>query len=346
MGFVTRDDLRNQLKRREVAPVYVLFGSETYLRDLAAKTIADIALKEAQLRDFNETRFSLNHPDNLTAALAAANQMPMMSERRVVFVDDVRVSAGGRDSLKEESEEALSRYLLDPSPSTVLVFVADDFDKRRRMAKMLGEHSVAVEFKHLEDDEAIQWVKGRLKEEGFDYDHRAVGELVSLVGDDLRRLENEIAKVTTAALPDRLVTGDLVGRMVGNSRELSNFELTDRMMSRDRTRALKVLRKILEDGAEPLMILGMLANNVRRLLLAKSMMESGADRGEVGRILKLPFRKQEEFLATARRTDFSEISRMMQRLAETDLAIKTSKGGGGPAGARLQIELLVCELAR
>jgi hypothetical protein len=31
-----REDLRNQLKRREIAAVYVLFGAETYLRDLAA----------------------------------------------------------------------------------------------------------------------------------------------------------------------------------------------------------------------------------------------------------------------------------------------------------------------
>jgi hypothetical protein len=35
----------------------------------------------------------------------------------------------------------------------------------------------------------------------------------------------------------------------------------------------------------------------------------------------------------------------MKRVAETDLAIKTSVGGGGPAGSRLQLEMLVCEMA-
>jgi hypothetical protein len=35
----------------------------------------------------------------------------------------------------------------------------------------------------------------------------------------------------------------------------------------------------------------------------------------------------------------------MCRLAEADLAIKTSIGGVGPAGARMQIEMLVCELS-
>jgi hypothetical protein len=54
MVVLTREDLRNQLKKREIAPVYLLFGAETYLRDLAAKTIADFVFVENSLREFNE----------------------------------------------------------------------------------------------------------------------------------------------------------------------------------------------------------------------------------------------------------------------------------------------------
>ena len=71
---LSREDLRNQLKRREIAPIYLLFGPETHLRDLAAKTITDLAFAEGDLRDFNETTFSLiNTEDNLQRALAAAD---------------------------------------------------------------------------------------------------------------------------------------------------------------------------------------------------------------------------------------------------------------------------------
>ena len=75
----TREDLRNQLKRREIAPVYLLFGAETHLRDIAAKTIADLTFSAGDLRDFNEASFSLNSVDALNQALAAAAQMPMMA---------------------------------------------------------------------------------------------------------------------------------------------------------------------------------------------------------------------------------------------------------------------------
>ena len=50
-------------------------------------------------------------------------------------------------------------------------------------------------------------------------------------------------------------------------------------------------------------------------------------------------------MATARRTDLKKLSHAIQRLAEADVAIKTSIGGGGPHGSRMQIEMLVSELA-
>ena len=95
MPVLTREDLRNQLKRREITPVYLLFGAETYLRDLAVKTITDFAFAEGDFRDFNDTGFSLNTEDNLVRALAVAEQLPMMASRRVIRVTDIRISATG-----------------------------------------------------------------------------------------------------------------------------------------------------------------------------------------------------------------------------------------------------------
>ena len=71
MSVLSREDLRNKLKRREFAPVYLLFGAETYLRDLSAKTIADLLLSNSSLREFNEIEHSLNN-SKLQYALADA----------------------------------------------------------------------------------------------------------------------------------------------------------------------------------------------------------------------------------------------------------------------------------
>jgi DNA polymerase-3 subunit delta len=341
MKILTREDLRNQLIRGEIAPVYLLFGEETYLRDSAAKFIADKALNDSSLREFNETVFSLAE-SKIEFALSSAEQMPMISTRRVVRITEVVVSASGKkETLKEEDETVLMRYLARPSETSVVIFVADELDKRRKISKLLLENSVAVEFTPLSDNELIDEVKKQLKKVSAQIEERAARHLIGLVGNDLRKLTTEAEKLATAALPDSLVTFELVEQLVPNSRELSNFELTDYLLAKNRTRALQILHKILDDGAEPLMLLGLIANNFHRLFLAKELMRNGVDRTEVARTMRLPFSKQEEFLAAARRADAERLSWNLQRIAQADLAIKTSQ-----ATPRLQIEMLVCELTQ
>jgi len=345
MNILSREDLRNQLKRREFALVYLLFGAETYLRDLAAKAIADLVLADSSLREFNETEFSLS-VSPVQHALGSAEQMPMVSARRVVKITDVIVSASGtKDNLKEEDEAALSAYLNRPAETSVVIFIANELDKRRKISKLLLEKCTAVEFKELEDVEMITWAKNKLKEMNAEADDRALRHLIGLVGNNVRRLTNEIEKLAVAALPDSLITLELVESLVPNSREISNFDLTDSLLAKNKTRSLQILKKILDDGAEPLMILGLIASNFRRLFMSKELMRQGVERKEVARILKLPYGKQEDFLATARRIETEKLTEIMRRIAKADVAIKTSIGGGGTVGSRLQIEMLVCELA-
>lgn len=339
MAILGREDLRSQLKRREFAPVYLLFGAETYLRDLAAKTIADLVLAGSSLREFNEIEHSLND-SKIQYALSDAEQLPLMDSRRVVKITDVRVSANSnKDNLKEEDEEILARYLARPAETSIVIFVAAELDKRRKISKLLLEKSVAVEFTEFKDDELVKWANNKLKELNTHADTRALNLLVALVGNNVRRLTGEIEKLAVAALPDKLITYELVESLVPNSREISNFDLTDHLLAKDKSRALQVLKKILDDGAEPLMLLGLISYNFHRLFLSKELMRQGVDRKEIARIMKLHWSKQEDFLATARRTDAKKLSWIMQKLAETDIAIKTSK-----ATPRLQIEMLVCEL--
>ncbi len=343
---LTREDLRNQLKRGEIAPVYVLYGGETYLRDIAAKFIAERAFGPGDFRDFNETAFSLNAADSIKPALAAAEQLPMMSARRVVKITDLRISAGGmRDTLKDEHEAFLSAYLLNPSKTSVVIFVADELNGNRKLSKLLINNAVAVEFKKLNDEELSKWARNEIGKNGSEIDGRSLHLLIGSVGPDLQRLINEITKLSIAALPDKLITSALIESLVPNSREIDNWTLTNQMFDGNNSTALKTMKKVLDDGAEPLMILGLIAGTFRRLTLAKAMMEKGLPADTVGKAVNVYGQNRTNLLAAARRLDLARLSRAFRRISETDVAIKTSIGGGGPVGSRMQIEMLVCELA-
>jgi DNA polymerase III subunit delta len=331
MNILGLDALRGHIKNNTIGPLYLLFGAETYLRDNAVKALADRVLAGSALREFNDSTYSLNEVP-LPHALASAEQLPMMAERRIIRITEL-------NKLKEEDEGPLSRYLARPAESSVVIFITEILDKRLRISRMLLESCAAVEFRNQNDSELLEWITRRAKELSVSFDMRAARYLVAQVGSNLRRLNNEIEKLATAALPDAVITYELVEAVVPNSRELSNFALTDHLLSRNRAAALHVMQKILDDGAEPLMILGLIASNYRRLFLARELMNSGQSSQEVARSVRLPPDKQSDFLAAARRTDTKHLTHIMKRLSEADVAIKTSR-----ATPRLVIEMLICEL--
>jgi DNA polymerase III subunit delta len=336
MSLLTRQDLHRALKSGDIKPLYLLFGAETFLRDLAARAITDMSLKDSALREFNEATFSLTSVD-VQQAIAAAEQLPMMSARRVVQIRDF-------GKLREADEEALMRYVARPVDSSVVIFLTDDLDKRRKLSKTLLDACAAIEFAPLTDTELAEWAKKRLKDLKVQTDERTLHQIVALVGSDVRTLSNELEKLATAALGSGFITMEMVDALVGRSRELSNFELADHLIARNRKRALQTLQRLLDDGAEPVMLIGLIGSNYRRLALAKELMSKGAANQEVYRQVGI-FGRREEFLATARRADARALARSIERIAAADLALKTSLGGGGAQGSRLQLELLICELA-
>ena len=331
MKTLTRTDLERSL-REGVRPLYLLLGPEIYLRRVSAQSITDAALSRTLLREFNEASFSL-FSDAVQSAIAAAEQLPMMSDMRVVRVRDFA-------RLREADEETLIRYLNNPSPSTVMIFIADELDKRKKSSKVLLDVCTVVEFSPLKDAEAKAWAKTRLKELKITADEQVLTEIIRQVGTDVQTLSNELDKLASAAAESGRITLDLVDELIGRSRELSNFELGDHLLAGNRKRALETLHRLLEDGAEPVMLVGLIAGNYHRLALGKHLLVRGG-REEVFRNIALPPFKRDAYIATLQRSTASKIARGIQLTAAADLAIKTSQ-----ATPRLQLEMLVCELAK
>jgi DNA polymerase III subunit delta len=330
MKALSRTELERSL-RESPQPLYLLLGTERFLRDTAARAITEAALHGTLLREFNESSFNLQR-DSVHSAIAAAEQLPMMSERRVVRIRDF-----GR--LRESDEETLIRYLNNPAPSTVMIFIADDLDKRRKATKSLLDNCVVVDFPTLKDAEAKAWARTRLKELKTSADDAVLSEIIGLVGTDVQTLFSEIDKLASAVADTGRIVPEVVDELIGRSRELSNFELGDHLLANNRKRALETLHRLLDDGAEPVMLIGLIAGNFHRLALAKSLLAKGG-REEVFRNISLPPFKRDAYIANLQRNDAANIARGLQLTAAADLAIKTSQ-----ATPRLQLELLVCELS-
>jgi len=330
MSVRSRKELLQSLKQGKIEPIYFLLGPESYLRDQAARAIADEALRETLLREFNDTTFSLKTGD-ARAAIAAAEQLPMMSPRRVVEIKDF-------SKLNETTEEILLAYINRPVETSVVIFNTDDCDKRKKFTKKLMS-GAAFEFAPLNNAELSAWARTHLAELKADAAPAVISRIVELVGSNVRSLANELNKLAAAALPSANITLDLVEELVGRSRELMNWELTDQMLLRNRSRAVKTLQHLLDDGAPPVMLIGLIASTYRKMALAHALLSKGTPPKEMFRQVPMPPFKQSSYLQMLNRIDGRKLAEHMVRIAEADLGIKTSK-----ATPRMQVELLVSEL--
>jgi DNA polymerase-3 subunit delta len=329
MKPITRLDLERQLKANQINPLYLLVGSESYLRDQSAQAITDAALAGTLLREFNESTFSLLS-DSASEALAAADQLPMMSSRRVIRIKHFA-------KLREADDELLIRYVNNPAPSTVAIFITDDLHKGRKLSKTLLDKCVVVEFPPFKDGEAKAWAKSRLKTLKIAIDEHTLSQIVALTGTDIQTLNSELDKLASAAAETKLIDSEMVDSLIGHSRTLSNFDLGDQLVARDLDRALHTLHHLLEDDVPEVMLLGLMAGNYHRLAVAKELLQQGRS-DEVSRMV--PYFKKDQFLAALRRSSREQLAEGLCKIAAADVGIKTSQ-----ATPRLQLEMLVCALA-
>jgi len=334
---LTYEAFSRQINERRLDPLYLFLGEEVYLQERALSALTDTIDEASRL--FNVGVFVMGADSGsgskTTAAQAidAANQLPMMSSRRIVVVREF-------DKIKEEELELVVSYLKHPSPTTTLVFQAVSADQRRKITTALTKSCTVVSFDSLRDDEARRWAEGYVKRCGSRIEPRALDRLITLGGTRLSRLVNELEKLAAYA-GGEVITEAAVLELVPRSREHTSWELWDTIIRRDGKRATRLIRRLLDDGdtGAPLMILGALASLYRRMIVGKELLDRGASFDEFARAVG-QWRDGATYWRTRlNRTSRSEIVRGLHRIAQVDNAIKNAE-----ATPRLQMEYLVAEL--
>jgi DNA polymerase-3 subunit delta len=332
---LTFDDLRRQIKAAHVEPLYVFVGEESYYHDHAVRLLANTLDEGGRLFNYSVIAIggetSPGRKATAWSVIETANMSPMMAERRIVVARDF-------DKIKEDETEMVLDYLKRPSPTTTLVFQATSLDQRRKLTAALMKTCTLVVFDRLSEDKAKRWIEEFLRRRGFLIEPMALGHLIGLVSTHLTRLVNELEKLMSYS-GGGTINNQMIGDLVPRAREHTSWELWDAIIERNRMRSLKLMERLLDDGNEPLVILGALAGLYRRMLAAKELMIRQRPTEEVNRATGRYGRNAELFNARVLRTSREEIVHGLRRIAQVDNAIKSSE-----ATPRLQMQYLIAEL--
>jgi DNA polymerase-3 subunit delta len=289
------------------APVYVVHGSETYLRRQALRGI--LAARASSSDEFGPTRFD-GSTANPADVLDEVRTVSLLGGERTVIVDNA-------DSFVTRHRELLEKYCAAPSPTGCLVLVCDTLDKRFKLSQMLLKKGWTIACEPLRPPEVTRWIGEQARNDyAKSMSGVAAGRLRELCGDSLAMLDTELAKLATYAAERREITVEDVNALVGTAREEMVFAVVDKMVEGNVSAAVSQWRRVVEtDRSAVGRAVGGLAFAVRRLLDARVALDRGqavASRGPWDRTA-----------AQAANISTVALERQMCGLAEVEVAVKT-----------------------
>jgi DNA polymerase III delta subunit len=308
--------------------VAALVGSDTFLQLAALDRLLRLLPPDA-------TRIDL---DGETAQLA-----DVLDEARsfAMFGGGKAVVVRNADDFVKNNREKLEDYVEAPSDSAMLVLRLAKLPATQRIYKAIAKVG------HIEPCEApkelAKWIieRGKAAHQltvAFD----AARLLADLIGDDLGRLDNELAKLALT-VEGGAVSAKQVAQSAAFQREREMWDITNALAGGDRAGALRRWREMLrlDSSVEYRAVtwLGMWLESVRK---AQPMIRRGDSAATIGQAVRIWQRElQGPFAETARAMGQRGVDRALDLLAEIDFQSKTGVGSAADNVERFILSLAV-----
>ncbi len=319
-------------------PLYWVSGDETLL----VQESTDLIRKAAREQGFSEreTWFVDNNFDWHTLQ-HSGNSLSLFAERKIL---ELRLRASKFD---DAAKAALVDYMADPGPDTLLLIVSPKLEPSTPKTKWFQKLEAAgawIQIWPVDSSRLPAWLSQRLAARGLTADTDALQLLCDRVEGNLLAASQEIEKL---AVLKQVGTGnahldvrDIAGSVADSSR-YNVFQLIDHALAGDAARALRSLNSLRNEGGEALMIVAMLARELRSLSRMVQRRAAGERTAAILKSERIWQNRQAMVGAAVERLSSTQIRALLLRCRDIDLAVK----GMFPAPPWILLEQALLDLA-
>lgn len=330
--------LKQQLRSGRLGKGYIFYGEESYLRSYYLEQV-EKALVSDDLAAFNAHKLE---GKGLTVERLSeqVEAMPMLSERTLVTVTDWDLF-----KLSEAERSAFIALLADWPEYCCLILVYDlvEYKPNKTYKKLMSalETLTAVEFPQQERTDLLRWMERRFAAHGKQVEPAAAEYLLFAGGSLMTGLIPEIEKVAAYAKGEAVTERDVMA-VVEPMLEAAVFELSNSVVRGNYDEAAQRLGQLLRQQEEPIMLLAVLAKELRRIYTARIAIDCGRDK----RWLMTQWGMRSEYPARllwegAQKVDGAWCRESLRLCSRLDERWKSEKGID-PAG---ELKLLLAQLA-
>jgi DNA polymerase III subunit delta len=304
-------------------PAYLIHGDDHGRIAERRRRLRELAESESGTHGIELFEGDAATPDAVANAL---NAMTFAIGRRFIIVDGVE---RWTDKQIDPVQDALAAI---PDDTTVAFFARED--SRAKAPKRLHE-AVKKAGGDISAEESVKpwelpkWVIARARELGLQLEPDTARALIAHVGDRQQRLLRELEKLALYAGKGARLDRATVDELSAPSAEHKAWSLADALLSADPAAATGLYLTLRSQGERLPGLLYWMTQRVRTAHEVAVAVESGEPTAQVKRRLRMPSRAADRLIADASRTGAERLERMIEELAELELASR----GGGSGGA-------------
>ncbi len=266
------DKFINDVTNGDINPVYIFTGDQSHLVDKALS-----ALKTKVLGAQEDMNYIVFHGEAVSGEeiLENASTMPMFSSKKIVVVRNA-------DKLKAKELTVLEPYFESPSPSSSLVLIFSDGKEPKIKSKKVKKFSFSIN-----KDNTASLVRDEAQKLRLTRSPRATQALISLVGDDLKELHNELVKLSLYRSEGKTIETEDIEKHTRRAQFGDIFTLINAISKKNIKEAQKALLDLEVQGEEPLSVLSRLVWRFRLIWKAKELTDNKTPKADLLKELKV-----------------------------------------------------------
>lgn len=340
MAIIFEDAFKSGLKPDRLAPVYIIFGDDAYLKKMYVDKISKMTADKDDIFNF----LSFGADCNLQEVYDAVEQLPVMADKKCVVLCDYDFEHCSKSEL-----DKLYHLAENGNDSSVLIIWFDSISiepkKNAKFKKLVSSSEkcggIAVQLNHRRAPELSKMLIEGASKRGCKMDAAAAKYLIETAGDDINTLVNELEKLCCYN-PGGNITKNQVETVCTKTAEASVYNFSKQILLKQSGEALKTLDELFFMKFEPMMILYTVSGAFVDMFRLYTFKKAGYGKKEI--IETFGYKGREFLLDRAEQSlrdfNFKKLQLSLDALCDADRQLKSFGGNERTILEQLTIRLI------
>lgn len=319
------NELQQSLKQQQIAPLYLVVGSESELMQQVRQIFVQYLTPEEQ--ELNVAEFDLEQVD-VQEAVGEANTLPFLGEHRLVLVTNPIFLSGTKNKTGlAQNVDSLMEYVQDPQPTTIFVILApyEKLDQRKKITKVLKQKAQVVDVQKLTTQSLQSSLQKQITSQGFTIVPAALTALIQRTKGDYSLANSELRKLFLYAQKQKVIDLAMVQQLVPQSLDDNVFDLLDAILQHNLRQAESLYQQLLILNNDPILLTALAQSQIRVLLQVKILAGQGMSQGKLAQFLQIHPYRVKLALQRIKNYDLGQLKKALSDLIEMDYQMKTGQ---------------------